>query len=116
MNLQRTAAADPNLRIVFNEGAGTGGIYELQKATRPDGFLKTGIGKGYETVQYDDPVAEMFKGPGSAFIFGDQGYGQRKGVFPGARIPRRPEVEIGDTSNPVPPTVDPNDPEGLFPN
>lgn len=109
MNLQRTAGADPNLRIVFNEEGGTGGIYELQKANRPGGFLGTGFGKDYQVVQYDDPTAEMFKGPGSAFIFGDQGLASRAGVFPGPRIPRRPEIEIDETPNGDSIKVDPND-------
>jgi hypothetical protein len=109
MNLQRTAASDPNLRIVFNEEGGTGGIYELQKANRPGGFLGTGFGKDYQVVKFDDPTAEMFKGPGSAFIFGDRGAGQREGVFPGARIPRRPEVEIDETPDSDSIKVDPND-------
>jgi hypothetical protein len=109
-NLQSVAASDDSLRIVYNEGVGTGGMYELQRATRPDGFLKTGIGKGYETVQFDDPAAELFRGqPGSAFIFGDQGLANRTGVFPGAKIPRRPEVEIDSTYNSDSITVDPND-------
>lgn len=115
MNLQRTAASDPNLRIVFNEEDGTGGMYVLQRATRPGGIAGTGLGKGFETVQYDDPAAKMFQGPGSAFIYGDQGAGQRTGGFPGARIPRRPEVELVDTSNSISPNMDLNDPAGILP-
>jgi hypothetical protein len=94
----------------------TGGSFVLERKI-PGAFnLKDGVRfPRYETVQYDDPEAAMIAGrPGSYSIFGSTGVQMSEGQFPGARIPRRPEVPVGDTSNPVPPTVDPNDPGGLF--
>lgn len=94
----------------------TGGSFVLERKV-PGAFnLQEGIRlPKYEVVQYDDPEAAMIAGrPGSHAIFGSTGSQMQRGQFPGARIPRRPEVPVGDTSDPVPPTSDPNDPAGLF--
>lgn len=95
----------------------TGGSFVLEK--KIPGVFKILEGDirmpKYEVVQYDDPDAAMIAGrPGSYSIFGSTGMKMQEGQFPGATIPRRPEVPVGDQSNPVPPTVDPNDPGGLF--
>lgn len=94
----------------------TGGSFVLERKIPGKFNFKDGVKlPRYETVQYDDPEAAMIAGrPGSYSIFGSTGVQLSQGQFPGATIPRRPEVPVGDTSNPVPPTVDPNDPGGLF--
>ena len=102
----------------------TGGSFILERKVPGKFNLVDGVKMpSYETVQYDDPDAAMIAGrPGSYSIFGSTGVQTPTASFPGRTIPRRPEVPVGDQSNPVPPTqsvdpvetVDPNDPLGLF--
>jgi hypothetical protein len=47
--------------------------------------------------------------PGSYSIFGSTGVQMAEGQFPGATIPRRPEVPVDATSDSASLKVDPND-------
>lgn len=113
--LQSLAASDEDMRIVLSEEGGTGGMYQLEVANRPGGVLNTGTFRDFRVVNFDDPEAAMFRGqPGSAFLFGDQGAGQRTGQFPGPSIPRRPEGYVAPNPTPTPTPGNDNDPGGYF--
>jgi len=107
-----------NLRLVPSTAENsTGGSFVLEKKIPGafnimEGDIRTAK---YEAVQYGDPEAEMIAGrPGSYSIFGSTGMTKQEGQFPGATIPRRPEVPVGDTSSTVSPNMDLNDPAGIL--
>ena len=107
-----------NMRIVPSTAENsTGGSFVLERKV-PGAFnlLEGDIRMPkYEAVQYDDPDAAMIAGrPGSYSIFGSTGMKMQEGQFPGATIPRRPEVTVGDTSSAVSPNMDLNDPAGIL--